>query len=165
MVLDGVDLSSSRLQRLSVVDVRVTGGSLANVAGRGSRWVRVELSDARLTGLDLPEADLRDVVLRGCRADLTSFARARLERVRFEGCELAEADFQGADLREVRFVDCDLTRADLRGARLRTCELRGVRLDGMQGVDRLRGAALPIADVIDNAVTLATALGVRVLDD
>jgi uncharacterized protein YjbI with pentapeptide repeats len=165
VVLDGADLSQARLRRLSVLDVRVRGGSLANAAGRGSRWVRVELGGVRLTGLDLPEADLRDVVVRDCRADLTSFARSRMERVWFERCELTEADFLDADLREVRFVDCDLSRADFRGARLRSCELRGVRLDGMQGVERLRGAAMPLLDVIGNAATLATALGLRVLDD
>jgi uncharacterized protein YjbI with pentapeptide repeats len=88
-----------------------------------------------------------------------------MERVWFERCELTEADFLDADLREVRFVDCDLSRADFRGARLRSCELRGVRLDGMQGVERLRGAAMPMLDVIGNAATLATALGLRVLDD
>ena len=83
----------------------------------------------------------------------------------FERCELTEADFLDADLREVRFVDCDLSRTDFRGARLQSCELRGVRLDGMQGVERLRGAAMPMLDVIDNAATLAAALGLRVLDD
>jgi uncharacterized protein YjbI with pentapeptide repeats len=165
VVLDAVDLSAARLQRLSVVDVHMHGGSLANAAGRGSRWVRVEVAGARLTGLDLPEADLRDVVVRDCRADLTSFARARLQRVWFERCELTEADFLDADLREVRFVDCDLSRTDFRGARLQSCELRGVRLDGMAGVERLRGAALPMPDVIDNAATLAAALGLRMLDD
>jgi uncharacterized protein YjbI with pentapeptide repeats len=165
VILEGADLSAARLRRLSVVDVRVSGGSLANAAGRGSRWVRVELGGVRLTGLDLPEADLRDVVVRDCRADLTSFARSRLDRVWFEGCELTEADFVDADLREVRFVDCDLSRADFRGARLRSCELRGVRLDGMHGVERLRGAAMPMLDVMDNAATLAMALGLRVLED
>jgi len=165
VVLDAADLSAARLLRLSVLDVRVSGGSLANAAGRGSRWVRVELGGVRLTGLDLPEADLSDVVVRDCRADLTSFARSRLQRVWFERCELTEADFLDADLREVRFLDCDLSRTDFRGARLQSCELRGVRLDGMAGVERLRGAALPMLDVIDNAATLATALGLRVLDD
>ena len=65
----------------------------------------------------------------------------------------------------MRFVDCDLSRTDFRGARLQSCELRGVRLDGMAGVERLRGAALPMLDVIDNAATLAAALGLRLLDD
>jgi hypothetical protein len=42
--------------------------------------------------------------------------------------------------------------------------MHDVRLDGMQGVERLRGVGLPISDVLGNAATLATALGLRVLD-
>ena len=155
MVLDGADLSAARLQRLSVVDVRMRGGSLANAAGRGALGPRRAVG-VRLTGLDLPEADLRTSSC-ATAAPTDAFARSRLERVWFERCEL-RADFLDADLREVRFVDCDLSRTDFRGARLQSCELRGVRLDGMRAWSGC-AAAMPMLDVIGNAATLATASG------
>jgi uncharacterized protein YjbI with pentapeptide repeats len=65
----------------------------------------------------------------------------------------------------VRFDACDLTGSDLTGVRLDGCELRSCTLDGLTGLERLRGAAMPWADVVANATLLAVALGIRVLDD
>ena len=83
----------------------------------------------------------------------------------FDGCLLAQADFREALFRSVRFDGCDLTEADLAGVRIDRCELRGCTLDGLAGLERLRGAAMPWADVVGNAGLLAAALGIRVLDE
>jgi uncharacterized protein YjbI with pentapeptide repeats len=105
-----------------------------------------------------------DVCFEDCRIDLASFARARLERVSFEDCVLAQSDFLDAQLDSVRFVRCQLVEADLRGARLRRCELRRCDLGGLQGLERLRGAAMEWADILENAGAFAAALGIAVLD-
>ena len=110
-------------------------------------------------------AALREVVVRDSRADLASFAEAGLERVTFEDCVLTQADFLDARLRNVRFLRCDLTQADLRGARMTDCELRGCTLDGLEGIEALRGAAMPWADIVGTAGAFAAALGIRVLDE
>jgi uncharacterized protein YjbI with pentapeptide repeats len=117
-----------------------------------------------LTGIDLPEATLRDVTIRGCRVDLASFGFCRLERVSFEDCLLAQTDFLEAELDSVRFHGCDLTRADFRGARLHRCELRRNDLTELQAVENLRGAAMEWADIVAMSGTLAAALGIKVLD-
>jgi uncharacterized protein YjbI with pentapeptide repeats len=83
----------------------------------------------------------------------------------FEDCVLTESEFMEAQLSEVLFADCDLTGADFRDARLSACSMRGVRLDGVHGVERLRGTSLPWSDVVENAATWAGALGLRVLED
>ena len=49
--------------------------------------------------------------------------------------------------------------------RVDRCELRGCTLDGLTGAERLRGAAMPWADILGHAGLLAAALGIRVLDD
>ena len=64
----------------------------------------------------------------------------------------------------MRFDRCDLSDADLTAVRIDRCELRGCTLDGIAGLERLRGAAMPWADVVGNAGLLATALGIRILD-
>jgi hypothetical protein len=64
----------------------------------------------------------------------------------------------------VRFVGCDLSRLDLRGARLRQCERAGCTIVGLEGVDRLRGAAMPWADIVAAAGIWAAALGIEDLD-
>jgi len=85
--------------------------------------------------------------------------------VRFEGCLLAQTDFRDALLRSVRFDGCDLTDADLTGVRIDRCELAACTLDGLAGIERLRGAAMPWADIVGHAALLAAALGIRVIDD
>ena len=44
------------------------------------------------------------------------------------------------------------------------CELRGCVLDGLVGAERLAGARLPLPDVVAAAGTLASALGIQVVD-
>ncbi|HEY8582846.1 MAG TPA: pentapeptide repeat-containing protein, partial [Capillimicrobium sp.] len=99
-----------------------------------------------------------------CRADLSAMRHATLERVTFRDCDLGEADFGESRLRHVRFERCSLRDADLRLARLEFCELRGCELEGVRGADALRGVAMPWPDIVASAGTLASALGIVVLD-
>ena len=78
---------------------------------------------------------------------------------------LGQTDFREALFRSVRFERCDLTDGDLAGVRIDRCELHGCTLDGLAALERLRGAAMPWADVVGNAGLLAAALGIRVLED
>jgi uncharacterized protein YjbI with pentapeptide repeats len=65
----------------------------------------------------------------------------------------------------VRFDRCDLTEADFTGAQFTRCEMRGCTIDGAKGIEALRGVAMPYADVIAAAATLAAALGITVISD
>lgn len=164
--LDGVDLSSARLPQLELQDCMVAGGSLSNVTARGGTAQRVHFDRVRLTGLTWHEGTLRDVTFSGCRMDLTSFSATRLERVRFEDCLLTQVDLQDARLAAVVFERCDLTGADLSGARLTAgCELHGCTLEGVRALERLRGAAMPIDDIVASAPVFAAALGITALQD
>ena len=126
---------------------------------------RVTIAGARLTGVQWTRGRIVDAVFRDCRIDLATFAGTTFERVAFDGCMLAQAEFREALLRSVRFDHCDLSQADLSGVRIDRCELRGCTLDGLAGAERLRGAAMPWADVAGNAALLAAALGIRVLEE
>jgi hypothetical protein len=55
--------------------------------------------------------------------------------------------------------------ADFRGARLRMCAMRGSSLDGVMGVESLRGLRMPWTDVLDSAAALAAAVGIVVETD
>jgi uncharacterized protein YjbI with pentapeptide repeats len=126
---------------------------------------RVVVAGARLTGAQWTAGTIADTLFRDCRIDLATFAGTTFERVAFDGCLLAQTDFRDALLRSVRFERCDLTQADLAGVRIDRCELSGCTLDGLGGIERLRGAAMPWADIVGHAALLADALGIRVLDD
>jgi uncharacterized protein YjbI with pentapeptide repeats len=162
--VDELDLSGERVRGLRLSDV-VVRGNLANSAAPELSLERVVVQGARLTGAQWTHGRIADAVFRDCRIDLATFAGTTFERVVFEGCMLAQTDFREALLRSVRFDHCDLTEGDLTGVRIDRCELRGCTLDGLGGVERLRGAAMPWGDVVGNAALLAAALGIRVLDE
>ena len=129
----------------------IQGGNLANLVAPELALRRVAVSGARLTGVQWTAGTITDAVLRDCRIDLATFAGTTFERTVFDGCVLAQADFRDALLRSVRFDHCDLSGADLTGVRLDRCELRACTLDGLVGLERLRGAAMPWADLVGNA--------------
>ena len=159
------DLSSVHVRGLRLLDVAIERGNLANLDSPEPDLRRVAIIGARLTGVNWTRGRIADTVFRDCRIDLAGFAGTTFERVAFEGCMLSQADFRQALLRWVRFDPCDLTQADLDGLRIDRCELRGCTLDRLTGAERLRGAAMPWADVVGNAALFAAALGVELLDE
>jgi uncharacterized protein YjbI with pentapeptide repeats len=163
--LADTELTGARLRGVRLLDVAVQRGNLANTAAPELTLRRVEIAGARLTGAQWTTGTIADTTFRDCRIDLATFAATTFERVVFDGCLLAQADFRDALLRSVVFERCDLTEADLAGVRIDRCELRGCTLDGLAGVERLRGAAMPWPDVVGNAALLAAALGIRVLEE
>ena len=162
--LSDVGLAGARIDGLRLTDVVIAVGNLANVTAREPALRRVELTGARLTGVQWTRGTIADTVFRDCRIDLATFAGTTFERTVFDDCLLAQADFRDALLRSVRFDSCDLTGADLTGVRIDRCEPRGCTLDGLVALERLRGAAMPWTDVVGNAALLAAALGIRMLD-
>jgi uncharacterized protein YjbI with pentapeptide repeats len=158
------DLAGLRARGLRLADVEIARGNLSNSVAPELSLRRVVVSGARLTGAHWTVGRIEDVVFRECLIDLATFAGTTFHRALFDGCRLAHADFRDALLRSVRFDRCDLTEADLTGVRIDRCELVGCTLDGLTGVERLRGAAMPWGDVVGNAALLADALGIRILD-
>jgi uncharacterized protein YjbI with pentapeptide repeats len=159
------DLGGLRIRGLRLVDVALERGNLANLVAPELHLSRVTIAGARLTGAQWTRGRIADTVFRDCRIDLATFAGATLERTRFVGCRLEQAELREALLRSVRFDDCDLSEADFTGVRLDGCELRGCTLAGATGLERLRGAAMPWADVVGNAAALAATLGIQTLED
>ena len=143
----------------------VRGDDLANANRRGGRVHDRVLEDLRLTGATFDDGSLRDVRLERCRADLASAVHATIERVAFVDCDLREVAFDGAHLRDVLFVRCDLAGASFSQARVERVELAGCDLARVRSVADLRGAWMPVDDVVANAVVLASAAGIRVIAD
>jgi uncharacterized protein YjbI with pentapeptide repeats len=162
--LADVDLSGCRADGAQLSDVVVERGSWANLRARQATLRRVSCTGLRATGLELAEASVTDAVFEDARLDLSSFRFATVERVAFVDCRLEEADFHGATLTSVRFERCALTRASFDAAAFVRSELRGCELEGLQGVERLRGVRMPFGDVVQLAGLLAAAVGIEIVD-
>lgn len=158
------DLSGRVASGLTLQDVVVEGGDWSNLRADQARFLRVEAIGVRATGVELGEATLRDVVFDSCRLDLSSLRHAKLERVVFRDCRLEEAELYGAELHSVRFERTNLTGASVEAATFVDCELRACELEGLRGVERLRGVRMPWPDVVQIAGLLATAAGIEIVD-
>lgn len=156
--------AAAPVEPADLVDVVVCDADWSNERALRPQWRRVELRRCRLTGLQLAEAMLEDVVFEECRIDLAALRHARLERVAFRDCRLEECDLYGAFLRDVLFERCELREATFSESRLERVELRGCDLAGLRGAGALRGARIPWHDVVANAGMFAAALGIEIVD-
>jgi uncharacterized protein YjbI with pentapeptide repeats len=125
---------------------------------------RVEVHCCRLTGSELAEAMFVDVTFADCRLDLVGLRMSKLERVVFRDCRMAECDFYAATLSDVLFERCELQKARFSSARMKRVELRGCDINGLEGVEALRGVRMPWNDVLENAPLFAAALGLEIAD-
>jgi uncharacterized protein YjbI with pentapeptide repeats len=162
---DGTDLSGARLQNLFLVDCCLRRANVANAVVRNGSMRRVTVEGSRLTGLQWTGGDVRESSFADCRADMASFESSKLSHVAFSDGDLRDADFRSTRMEAVHFERCDLSGADLSGARLERCSMRGCTLDGLRGVDRLRGVAMPWEDIVAAAGVFAGEIGVRVLEE
>ena len=147
-----------------IVDAVVEGSDWANRRAPRAQIRRAELTTVRLTGAELGEATLTDVVFTDCRLDLAGLRNATLERVVFRDCRMEECDLYGARLTDVLFERCSLREATFSEVRLTRVELRGCDLAGLRGAEHLRGARVPFHDALEHAPLFATALGIDLVD-
>lgn len=156
--LDRTELSRARFIDSVLTGVRGVGTDLSSASLRD-----VEVVDARLGGVQLHGAVLERVLVRGGKIDYLNLRKARLKDVVFEGCVLAEPDFGGAQLTRVEFRDCVLKRVDFSAVRMESVDLRSVaELDIARGVERLAGAVISPAQLMELAPAFAAQIGVRV---
>jgi uncharacterized protein YjbI with pentapeptide repeats len=158
----GDDFSGSRLEGASF-----TRCSFDAIEADVARWRGVSarataFRDSRMTGIQLNEAMLREVVFEQTRLDMANFRLARLERVTFRDCSLNEADFGDARLDSVRFERCRLRGATFRDASCRSTDLRGCSLEDIDGAGGLAGATIDPVQLMELAPALARHLGLVV---
>jgi uncharacterized protein YjbI with pentapeptide repeats len=88
------------------------GADLSGADLTEARLDRMDLRNARLSGLNLFRASLRRAALSG--ADLSA---SRLDYADFSGADMRGANLTGASLLETIFWEADLSGADLSGSR------------------------------------------------
>ena len=99
-----------------IQDAVVDGADWANRRAPRAQIRRAELRNTRLTGAELGESAITDVVFADCRLDLAGLRNATLERVIFRDCRMEECDFYAARLSDVLFERCMLRSGDVLGS-------------------------------------------------
>jgi uncharacterized protein YjbI with pentapeptide repeats len=108
-------------------DLRDQGDRFHNADLYDSTFERANISGLDMTGAQMHESEMRDVIAEGTdlfhavlrRSDLrnANFRNARLQEADFSFADLTGADMRGADIRGAIFHGTILDRADLRDAR------------------------------------------------
>ena len=144
-ILRRIDLSGTRLGRVTLRDAALSKCDMANAVWRAGYWNRVELQNCRMTGLDLAGSSLSHITFTDCKADLACFSQVTCKAVNFENCGLHEVDFQGADLRGCSFRGCDLRGAQLSETKLDGVDLRDAKIEGIVvAPDNLRNVTVDL---------------------
>lgn len=91
---------------------------------RGCSFENLDVSDARLTGVNLTEATLRNMDFSGAALNIAIFDDAVLENVSF-----ASASMKGVSFRRTRLINVTFEGAELRGAVFEDATLIGTDLE------------------------------------
>jgi hypothetical protein len=162
--LKDVDLGESKLRGVELVDVIGERIDAANGDWGGAEVRRTLFSDARLTGLNLAEARIKEVSFKACKLDYANFRHSEIEQASFEDCVLNGADFQGAGINATRFSRCQLVEADFSKVDLSRVDLRGSELALAGSVLGLGGAIIDPLQLMELSRALAQELGIAVED-
>jgi uncharacterized protein YjbI with pentapeptide repeats len=165
VLLDGAGMAASRLRGVGLREVLARKVDASNADWTGATMAGVVFEECRLTGMQLPEAELREVAFRRCKLDYVNFRMASLSQVTFEGCVLDDTDFAHARLALTRFATCEVRNSDFRAVELSEVDFRGSELAFRGDVRALRGAILSPLQLIDLSRALARAVGIRVEEE
>jgi len=142
-LISQVRAPGAKWRDLRITDTRVSTCDVANADWTGASLQRVVILESRLTGVNLSESRFNNVRLTRCKLDNAAFQRSRFDRCRFVGCDLRGADFDAADLRGVVFRGCDMRGARMMGIRAAGMDLRCSDVDGLAAdIQTLRGAII-----------------------
>lgn len=160
--LHTVDFTGAKLEKLTVKDTIISGGSFVACDASDSGWRSTELANARLGGTVFQMSSLKDVKFIGCKLDMVNFRFAKLTRVVFENCTLIDTDFYSAELTDVVFNGCVIDRLQLSGAKLKKVDVTTSELQGVQGFSSMKGIIISPLQLVSLAPYMASELGIVV---
>lgn len=140
LILKGANLRRRDLAGLRADGLDLEEADLREICLIQVRWKACVLHDARLEA-----ADFTDAVLRLCDLDQTRATNAKFVRTRLENSTARGARFDGADLTGAVLTDTDFSRASFRGANLEGVSASGANFRGAD----LSDAKLLNAEFVD----------------
>jgi len=160
--LAGIQMLGAVLEKFDCNDSEIIRLEAAALQAYKTNFLRVVVTDSRLTGAEFAEAVFEDCVFKNVKFDEAGFRFARFTRVRFENCVLRAADFSNAQLRHVTFTGCDLEATDFVSATCSNVDVTGEDLALVKGILGLKGATISTEQLMLLAPLLAGELGFHV---
>lgn len=124
LILSGeIPVPEGRLDDTALLRLDMGDASLRCLELRGCT-----LTGCRFPGTSFERVYMRDVILTDCDLSACRFDDGFFERVAFTGCRLTGAGFTGCTLRDVSFDGCNLSYSSFNGARVNLMSVTGSNL-------------------------------------
>ncbi|WP_156759656.1 pentapeptide repeat-containing protein [Microbacterium karelineae] len=146
----------------TLIDVAFDGLVCPNLDLRDASLRRVRIRGGRIGALDLQGARVADVILEDVRVDYLTVAGARLESVLLANSRIRSLDMPLATVEDTRIQGCEIGELDAREMRAKSLDLRGADIARIRNIQSLRGATVAPAQADAMAAAFADALGIRV---
>ncbi|MCA9309273.1 pentapeptide repeat-containing protein [Candidatus Saccharibacteria bacterium] len=156
------EIPAGKYRYIDISDCTFVDSFMNNVETFRSIVLRVSFTGAQMTGLQLAEGAVTDMVFKNCRMNLTNFRNAKFTRCTFTDCDLREADFGGCTFENVLFESCQLDEAEFSNAQSKRLEFEDCHLGSIKGVSGLRGALLDETNITELAPLFATDYNITV---
>ncbi len=165
---DGCALEGS-VGRLIIADSRVTGSVLGPIQadavdGRGSAWRATVWENVTSPAVDLSGADVQALALRGSRLGYVNLRAAECRDVLITDCLIDTLDCAEAGLTRLCLRDCRVGEVILQHSRCSEVDLRDAEISILTGGIDLRGCVLTPQQWDGLSPSLASELGVRVME-
>lgn len=160
-----IKLINCDLRNCGLDDVSIANGDMSAIKLPGLSADRVEFKSMRLSGAQIYESRLKNVIFIDCKLDLANFRFTKFKNVLFENCVISEADFGNAEFNNVTFSECELSQADFSGSKATKLDLRSSNIVSIIGVSSLKNAIISPTQLIGIAPQLGLEVGLIVEQD
>jgi uncharacterized protein YjbI with pentapeptide repeats len=158
-----VTITAGRYQSFDIADATIQELHAPNILSYRGSIIRSHIHKGQLTGLQLPEAHITDVVFNNCRLNLANFRKVKFERCIFTACDLTEADFSDANMHNALFENCQIDLAEFSNVQCKRVEFLNTNLSQIKGVGGLSGSAITEENLIEIAPLLAASHGIHLI--
>jgi uncharacterized protein YjbI with pentapeptide repeats len=154
--------ASLRACRARLIDSRLNEPDITQVIGADSTWRSVAVDGGRIAAWDLAGAVLDGVTVAGAQLGYVNLRDATLTDVVMSDCRIGTLDLAGARARRVSLAGCAIGELAVVHADFDELDLRGARIDRVDGVQSLAGAIISAEQLLDLAPALAQAAGMTI---
>jgi uncharacterized protein YjbI with pentapeptide repeats len=161
-LLERVALHETNLRGTHLLESRLSQVDAPVFTAPRSSWRRTVLERSRLGAVETYETTWRSVLVTDSKLGYLNARSSAWTDVTLRGCTIDELDVSTAKLTRVAFGDCRVGTLRAAGATLVDVDLRGARLEVIDGLAGLAGAWITEHQLTELAPLLADHLKIRV---
>jgi len=156
------DFSHIAIEHLDVLDAEFKGCNFTASKLPSSSWHVALIDGTRCSGTMLPNSVFKNVTFKNSKLELVNFRFSRLEHIIFDGCTIDDADFYSATLKNVAFINCTMNSVTFASARMSNVDISKSQIEGIKGVNSLKGVTISYDQLMQLAASLADEAGIKV---